>query len=313
MSHFVCVVELPEGTTMETYNDALNTALAPFNEEIDVAPWREYEKGTPAENYRTRVLREKGLLPVDEEPTWARLAELWNELNGRGPGAVAVPGDDEIDQDRDHVDDDGLFNWSTYSPLARWDWWSVGGRWNGFFFAQPGVTSSAVVSWNEGKCNGGPIGLLDLKRAADEAEAELAVQFDAWHRLTAEFPAARSWTSFTAEVEAGTLAIDVAREEYWAQPLIHASRENEDVRWVQDPLSFFGAGWETRANDARVRANLGYSFLTRDGVWLEKGRMGWFGVSHDTTESVDDYLKVVSRYLGSLSPESFIVAVDCHI
>ncbi|HSJ75659.1 MAG TPA: hypothetical protein VK899_05660, partial [Gemmatimonadales bacterium] len=94
MSHFVCVVELPEGTTMENYEDALSDALAPFNEDITVAPWRDYEKGTPAENWRTRVLRDRKLLPEDEEPTWARLAELWNAENGRGPGTVEIPGED---------------------------------------------------------------------------------------------------------------------------------------------------------------------------------------------------------------------------
>ncbi len=69
---------------------------------------------------------------LGENPTWDLVAQLYNEKYYPDT-ALAVPGqveDDEVDTNRLHVDDDGrAYSWTTYNPDSKWDWWSIGGRW----------------------------------------------------------------------------------------------------------------------------------------------------------------------------------------
>ena len=52
--------------------------------------------------------------------------------------------------------------------------------------------------------------------------------------------------------------------------------------------------------------------VLHEGEWIEKGNMGWFGMSDDKY-SDDEWGKKFQEFFKTLDPESEITIVDCHI
>lgn len=54
--------------------------------------------------------------------------------------------------------------------------------------------------------------------------------------------------------------------------------------------------------------------VTPDGVWHEKGEMGWFGMSSETPEESKDWDDhYYERFIKTADPEWILTIVDCHI
>ena len=75
-------------------------------------------------------------------------------------------------------------------------------------------------------------------------------------------------------------------------------------------------GWEkvpTREEyvESANRPVAPYAVL-HDGEWIEKGSMGWFGISDDKY-SDDEWAVKFQEFIKTLDPESEITIVDCHI
>ena len=183
MSHFTITVCLPsEGlpdlaraahTTPAVLKDAVETklsrALAPFDENLETEPRRDYEEGGPEDYWWVTSVRQG--------------AESWQELQDKGAEALAAerlsrhgtqlrnPGratemvaehakEWEKDSERaarlgEHpswadvvalyneccgsddgekllIDDSGrAYRMTTYNPDSKWDWYQIGGRWPG--------------------------------------------------------------------------------------------------------------------------------------------------------------------------------------
>ena len=57
-----------------------------------------------------------------------------------------------------------------------------------------------------------------------------------------------------------------------------------------------------------------YAVLTPDGVWHEKGEMGWFGISSETAdESFNWDMHFKEMFIDTADPEWILTIVDCHI
>lgn len=55
-----------------------------------------------------------------------------------------------------------------------------------------------------------------------------------------------------------------------------------------------------------------FAYLTKDGEWVEKGQMGWFGMaSNEQDQELWD--KAMAEYLLTVPGEDWLVLVDCHI
>lgn len=112
--HYSVFVLIPGGADPES---AVELALAPFDEALDVAPYRVWfthsEVNRMAEYFRISPADLQSL--VEKMPQWTN-----------HPGGV-----DQI----------GLYALSTFNPDGRWDWYEIGGRWNGTL---PGATENVV-------------------------------------------------------------------------------------------------------------------------------------------------------------------------
>lgn len=55
---------------------------------------------------------------------------------------------------------------------------------------------------------------------------------------------------------------------------------------------------------------LSFAFIDLEGQWIERGDMGWWGMSDDYNE--DTYDQTFWQFIGSLEPTNRLVVVDCH-
>lgn len=103
--HYLTYVIIGKNTDIE---EAVAEAMQPFDEELEVKPWKRYldagEIAAMAKHYRVRKTSIRKL---------AGCMEDW--CGGKGG-----------------VDAKGLFVIHTYNPNGKWDWYEIGGRWNGF-------------------------------------------------------------------------------------------------------------------------------------------------------------------------------------
>lgn len=56
-----------------------------------------------------------------------------------------------------------------------------------------------------------------------------------------------------------------------------------------------------------------WAFITPDGVWHEKGEMGWFAFSDATQDSRKTFREAWTAAIAAADPEDWVVIVDCHI
>lgn len=84
-------------------------ALAPFDEALEVEPYKVYLEQAEVD----RMAGNYGLKSNDIPALIGKMPD-WRGTEG---------GLDEV----------GLFSWSTANPHGRWDWYEIGGRWDGPF------------------------------------------------------------------------------------------------------------------------------------------------------------------------------------
>lgn len=61
-----------------------------------------------------------------------------------------------------------------------------------------------------------------------------------------------------------------------------------------------------------MKLNYPYAFITPNGEWHAPGRVGWFGLSDDTAESMKQYLDEWEAWINS-DVNPYVNFVDCHI
>lgn len=77
---------------------------------------------------------------------------------------------------------------------------------------------------------------------------------------------------------------------------------------------FYRANGFTTLNELNVPLEtFTYALVDLDGNWREPGEMGWFGCSSSTPESKEAHRASIREYLDTLSPDTWVCFVDCHI
>jgi hypothetical protein len=284
MSHFSVVVCIDDPARLET-------VMEPWSENLETEPYRRYEEGGPAEFWAVKALREhEGLNPDDATLTWAQVAEAHNRRYDDSEKPMLT-------------DEDGrAYTMSTRNPQSKWDWWTIGGRWAGYFVTRQG-----------GRCDQGRKADLDLGALRAVKAAEARETYAQWVKLTDGLPDALPWSVFADNVSEGSgYTIEQAREEYHSQPRIQAVR-GTDFQWYDDVIAEFGKPEKLYITQAAARAVPGYATVTLDGRWMAPGRMGWFGCSDDSEGDRIGYWEAANAYIESVPDAAFLVALDCHI
>lgn len=363
MSHFTVVVAFKDPGPDGSVDEIIGELLAPYDEGKSAEPYRDYEKGEASEHWWYKSLRREakeyaegtGILPYDPKPelfstdktsketpeeqltelqrsagifallpdpvTWEALAREYNARYGHSEAK------DEHGE-RLQVSDDGrAYTMSTYNPDSKWDWWSIGGRWLGYFPYQPEDGAHVIhgrsgAFGNPGKlghCDGGPKQYLALDALREEKAQEAREEHRRYCRVVQGTEPATPWSRFTDRVKAaeGTpdgYTIEQARKDYGAQPRIEKLRTSEEFKdyWELRPEEF-EIPEDDYARRAADRAVPGYATVTHEGQWMAPGTMGWWGMSSDDEDSYGTYVKAANAYIDSLPEDMWLVALDCHI
>lgn len=117
MTHFLTLVIVPkEESNLKT---AVTELLEPYDENIRVAPYKEYltkrEIGRMAKCYGkeknpdTKVFKKNGKINIKH--LIEKHMEDWSGYEGG-------------------MDKKGAYHWNRYNPSSKWDWYEIGGRWS---------------------------------------------------------------------------------------------------------------------------------------------------------------------------------------
>lgn len=303
MSHYSCLVIGEDPAAM----------LAPFDENLEVEQYRQYEDGDPAGHWAYARLLKDGAITA--EPGWQAYAQAHNS---------AYPGEHE-----EHLlaSEDGRgYTLSTRNPRARWDWHELGGRWRGYFLLKgelryPGSAVPAGAHWSDqyasiprltaGRADAARKGDIDFAGMRDEAEAE-AVSVHAQVRAAlAGTPQITRFATLRDELYPGDIA--AAREAFWGQPGVKALDAVRLMPWDAEPADvYFLDEPDPRgayAESQRRKATVPFALLTAEG-WAERGRMGWWAMVYDEN---DQYEQIAPRVIGAAPDDALFSLYDLHI
>lgn len=322
MSHFTVLV----------IGDNVDEQLAPYDENLEVDPYKEVEAASAKAFWATARLQGLGVLgpdPTAEEVVAAYLNE-WHEGGGDEPL---------------FVEDGKIMHWSTYSPNSKWDWYMIGGRWSGFFALKEGADEKWATLVRPGdpgaespflRSDQAPKGQIDFDGMRAEALVKAAVKHAAVREAVEgiALPTESLDSLRTREIgliaqacgHDGVASMDAltaedleqaderARRLYYQHPWRVAARESGGL-WLSDPFEEFC--FDTPDPEAeylrRRAAAVGRTFaVVKDGVWYEQGQMGWFAVATDEKDESawDDQVRLL---LDGLPDDTLLTLVDAHI
>ena len=67
-----------------------------------------------------------------------------------------------------------------------------------------------------------------------------------------------------------------------------------------------------KCTESNEKIDTPYAFVTSDGEWVERGEMGWFGISSNEMDD-DKWDAKFKEYLKTLGKDIILTQVDCHI
>lgn len=196
------------------------------------------------------------------------------------------------------------------NPNAKWDWWLLGGRWTGYFqlkpgvrgkVGAPGVMTSPAKAGRADQCRWGDV---DVEGMQEEARVEAEFLFASWQAIYEAHGRPKGWDEVR---EAHGTDYDAAREEYHAQSAVKAMRRDEALRWMNP--EDLGYDREAYVRKCMRTAIVPFAIL-KDGVWYEKGKMGWWACVSDVK---GDWLEQAEKLLQEIAPDTLVSLVDCHI
>ena len=374
MSHFTVLV----------IGDDIEKQLAPYDENIHVEPYKVYmnsdELARMADHYELlpkprkinfeeeeagpKNIAEMVAAKKDEEETIEndpyrkvfvaaiqKKKPIWPE----NPSPQLVQGIlDKMDDwhgTEGGVDEKGIYCLETYNPKSKWDWYSVGGRWSGFFKLRNGAVGIkgdgrpspfeeiVLKALKKGSEMANIVGAdaeispdPENERRAPEGYADQAqvksIDFDTM-RLEAAMrnfvkfktyePAFKGqdiplWNVFRQTFK----DIDEARKAYFQVPVIKAMHEIADKRkdflWFEELREEFCNGDLEAFMREKILDAISTFAVVKDGEWIEKGKMGWFGMSSDDAKDREKWRnEFFERFIMPLDPETWLTCVDCHI
>ena len=98
------------------------------------------------------------------------------------------------------------------------------------------------------------------------------------------------------------------------QPLKDGEYADGFISWYKD--SYYKDTFGDKETFAKDKASLSTLAMLLDGKWYEQGKMGWFGMSDTTSDSLKEYTNFFNETLERLKethPHATVTLVDCHI
>lgn len=183
------------------------------------------------------------------------------------------------------------------NPNAKWDWYTVGGRWDRSLQLRGGK-----------KVNQATLAELDLESILAQRALEAGSEWDRWHEVLQTHPVPKQWNDFISAVNRGEMEIEEARTQYHTQPAIQAWYA---LGFWEDPVREYSGDRDIYVENDKWMRTLPFA-LVHERTWCGRGDMGWFGAVSDEKDPAS-WVKAVKDLLEKIPPDTTITVVDCHI
>lgn len=203
------------------------------------------------------------------------------------------------------------------SEKPRWDWYELGGRWTGFFkvrsnalypeFVRTGAPGILADSAKPGyadqlmKCD------IDIETMHRDKKEQAEREYDKVEAITKDCPKAMTWSQVKELHSEG----DEARTIYHSQPFVVALREAKIASMWGDVVESYGIDRNKFVQLAVSKVLVPFAVVW-EGVWYERGEMGWFGSVADEKPQ-EEWNKEFFEMFSSLGSKTLVTIVDCHI
>lgn len=272
MSHYCVHVLIADDEPYDDLDAHLSNVLAPYDENLIC---EERASGSLSDDEVAEELEKYGLNSAEE---------YFNGYLGDIP--------------RRNEEDNGWDLFTTTNLDAKWDWWVIGGRFEGTLLGGNGTTAY--------------VDDLNAEEAVEIATREANALYDRLEAATAGMDAPVPFTTLQEQYDDAAQA----RQAYLAQPWIEAASSlMSEVSWL-DPMYFFHQRRGGRDPFVLERASIDvpFAYVDIDGKWHSAREMGWFGLhteleGHTYREYVDGY----RAYVKSLPGDCEVAVVDMHI
>lgn len=337
MSHFSVLVITDE----EPDHDVLAAVLQPFHEYectgvedqyvVDVDVTEEVLSGY-AKATETRLRDPDGALHnrFDESGNWKPEFSQPGDYGQRrelipdGWTSVEIPTSDVEDIETWAKDYGGWFKrdgrfYDRTNPNKKWDWWAVGGRYNGRLLTVAGdgmkgegglMTPVKATGFDAVRRDNLDFAAMKLARQAerqkwlDEVVAKAKLEpgeIDAAFAAVARYQA--EWQTLPHPRPRGS--------EYYAWMRSH-SHDGDLAARLSEPNFELPDVTTTTAEWVSAAPSITAFAVLKDGEWTERGSMGWWGMVADEKDR-NEWEPAVSALVDTLPGERWITVVDCHI
>lgn len=315
-------------------------ALAPFDEQLDFPIIEEVTAGEIATFFKyvdKYVADGSYSAPPQDEDSPEYKEWLRHHL---GMWMLADPNDMVYNQNTD------TFHYpSTVNPQGRWDWYSLGGRWRGFFYVNEGVctatnnaihpimqnqsdpalkhlstdTSSAdailgesgdFIDENENfqqRADAARKRDIDFDASYVLAEMEASFAYDTFEKATAGLAPPPCFREFMDKGQAEGKEPAAVRKEYNSLPWVKALREAGIEIWG-DARNYFcvdSGGRDSFIKNARDEALATCAVLV-DGEWYERDEMD------EDTLAGRSWVQWQQDLIKGLPDDAWLLAYDLH-
>lgn len=217
------------------------------------------------------------------------------------------------------------------NPDRKWDWWIIGGRWQGMLRAkcgadtatgEPGVMGSRYDEDGVDQCRAGDLDLtcmLEIAREHIRADyhttfqkycADGSTTWVQWNQIgkaagAAETTLLAAWKQDRKGISFPDYIDTKVSSGCADAALIREAQQKGFGRFQLDLGKTF---------DEAIAAAVPFSTFAvlLNGQWYERGKMGWWGSVADETPEQEWQLKF-DDLLKSLPAEKWLTVVDCHI
>lgn len=166
------------------------------------------------------------------------------------------------------------------NPNAKWDWWTIGGRWRNNLLLNSGKNADAAP-------------IKDIFFIEDEQlDEKLTVTIEGF-----KVPAPLAPSFQIVASQASKNWDEAMTGNGFYKPEYFQQRYGSKEEFIKERLSFST-----------------YAVVTPDGKWHEAGEMGWFGISSATPEEAQHFSNsYYDTFIKTADPNHYLVLVDCHI
>ena len=217
-------------------------------------------------------------------------------------------------------DADGTwYEYSTYNPDSKWDWYSLGGRWSGCFIKLKEGASGVMG------CNGifnNKVGIdqaykadIDFDRIKREARERAVERYREFaNKCGGSIPVLPiTWDAISHAEEYANMNWEDRRKLYHSQEAVKLW----DEKVVNDgncgfQLEDFQCTEEEYAQRAELNSFIPYAVLY-EGEWISRGDMGYWGISYNEKYSQNEWAEKVWELINQCDDDTLFSFYDLHI